>query len=70
MYPNPVSDVLNISMKVSKEEKVEIFNMEGRKVLETTITNGRNAINVSHLQVGDYILKIKGLELSTKFIKK
>lgn len=70
IYPNPVSDVLNISMKISKEEKVEIFNMEGRKVLETTIANGRNAINVSHLQVGDYIVKIKGLELSTKFIKK
>ncbi|WP_312901136.1 T9SS type A sorting domain-containing protein [Chryseobacterium taichungense] len=70
IYPNPVSDVLNISMKISKEEKVEIFNMEGRKVIETTIKNGRNSINVSQLQVGDYILKIKGLELSTKFIKK
>ena len=70
IYPNPVSEVLNISMKISKEEKVEIFNMEGRKVLETTIANGRNTVNVSHLAVGDYILRIKGLELSTKFIKK
>lgn len=70
IYPNPVSDLLNISIKISKEEKVEIFNMEGRKVIETTIANGRNSINVSHLPVGDYILKIKGLELSTKFIKK
>ncbi|NML57386.1 T9SS type A sorting domain-containing protein [Chryseobacterium cheonjiense] len=70
IYPNPVSEILHISMKISKEEKVEIFNMEGRKVLETTIANGRNTVNVSQLAVGDYILRIKGLELSTKFIKK
>ncbi|AZA55051.1 T9SS type A sorting domain-containing protein [Chryseobacterium sp. G0201] len=70
IYPNPVTDILNISMKVNKEEKVEVYNMEGRKVLETTINNGKNTINVSHLQTGDYILNIKGIELSTKFIKK
>jgi len=70
IYPNPVSEILHISMKISKEEKVEIFNMEGRKVLETTIANGRNTVNVSQLAVGDYILRIKGMELSTKFIKK
>ncbi|MET3537832.1 T9SS type A sorting domain-containing protein [Chryseobacterium limigenitum] len=70
VYPNPVTDILNISLKVNKEEKVEIYNMEGRKVLETTINNGKNTINVSHLQTGDYILNIKGIELSTKFIKK
>jgi Zn-dependent metalloprotease len=70
IYPNPVSDILNISMKINKEEKVEIYNMEGRRVMETTVGNGRNTINVSHLQLGDYILRIKGLEFSTKFIKK
>ena len=70
IYPNPVADVLNISMKVNKEEKIQVYNMEGRKVLETTINNGRNTINVSHLQTGDYILHIKGIGLSTKFIKK
>lgn len=70
IYPNPVSETLHVSMKISKEEKVEIFNMEGRKVMETTISNGKNTINVAHLAVGDYILRIKGLELSTKFIKK
>ncbi|MFC3157772.1 Por secretion system C-terminal sorting domain-containing protein [Chryseobacterium arachidis] len=70
IYPNPVSDILTVSMKMNKDEKVEIYNMEGRRILETTIGNGRNTINVSHLQTGDYILRIKGLELSSKFIKK
>ncbi|MBK1896866.1 T9SS type A sorting domain-containing protein [Chryseobacterium paridis] len=70
IYPNPVHDVLNISLKVNKEEKVEIYNMEGRKVLDATIKNGKNAINVTNLSTGDYILNIKEINLSTKFIKK
>ncbi|MCW3161854.1 T9SS type A sorting domain-containing protein [Chryseobacterium oryctis] len=70
IYPNPVSDILNISAKLEKEEKVEIFNIEGRKVLETTISNDKNKINVSNLTTGDYILTIKGINLSSKFVKK
>lgn len=70
IYPNPVSDVLTVSLKASEEEKAEIYNMEGRKVLETTIGKGKTTINISHLEVGDYILTIKGLEFSTKIIKK
>jgi hypothetical protein len=44
--------------------------MEGRKVLETTIGNGKNKVDVSNLQTGDYLLNMKGINLSTKFIKK
>ncbi|MDR6547058.1 putative small secreted protein [Chryseobacterium rhizosphaerae] len=70
IHPNPASDFLNLSLKGSKEEKVQIYNMEGRKVMEAVVGNGRNQINISGLQPGDYILTIKGLEISTKFIKK
>ena len=70
IYPNPVSDVLHVSMKINKEQKVEIYNMEGRKALEAMINSNKNTINVSNLPTGDYILTIKGMEISTKFIKK
>ncbi|SFM98361.1 Por secretion system C-terminal sorting domain-containing protein [Chryseobacterium oleae] len=70
VYPNPVSDLLIVSWKGNKEEKAEIFNMEGRKVMETTIGSNRNKIDVSNLQSGNYILTVKGIELSAKFIKK
>ncbi|AYZ12274.1 T9SS C-terminal target domain-containing protein [Chryseobacterium arthrosphaerae] len=70
IYPNPVSDFLNISLKGNKEEKVEIYNMEGRKVIDAAVGNGRNQINVSRLQPGSYIITIKNLEISAKFIKK
>ncbi|WP_062700030.1 T9SS type A sorting domain-containing protein [Chryseobacterium indologenes] len=70
VYPNPVSDILNVSLKGNKEQKAEIYNMEGRKVMDATVGNGRSQINVSALQTGNYILTIKELEISTKFIKK
>ena len=70
IYPNPVNDILTVSLKLNKEEKVEIYNMEGRKVLEKVIGNGKNKIDVSALQTGNYMLNIKEMNLSTKFIKK
>ena len=70
LYPNPVSDVLNVSLKFTRNEKVEIYNMEGRLVLETTIGKEDNKINVSGLETGDYLLTIRGINFSGKFIKK
>lgn len=70
VYPNPATEVLHVSLKESKEKNAEIYNMEGRKVLEATIGKGRNEINISHLPSGTYIITVKGIDLSTKFIKK
>jgi hypothetical protein len=70
VYPNPASDVLIVILKGNKEEKAEIYNMEGRKVMETIIGNGKGRIDISNLQSGNYILTVKGVELSAKFIKK
>ncbi len=70
VYPNPTSDFLYVPLKGSKEEKAEIYNMEGRKVMDAVVGNGKSQINVSNLQPGDYIVTIKSLEISTKFIKK
>jgi len=70
VYPNPVSDVLIVLLKGNKEEKAEIYNMEGRKIMETTIGNNSNRIDVSKLPSGNYILTVKEINLSAKFIKK
>lgn len=70
IYPNPVNDVLNISVKTSKVENAIIYNMEGRVVLEAKVGNGKNIINVSKLPKGSYILNLKESNLSSKFLKK
>lgn len=58
IYPNPVNTgKIYITSKSSLDKKVEIFNVLGKKVLETAITS--KEVNVSSLAAGVYIIKIK-----------
>ncbi|MDR6405834.1 MULTISPECIES: reprolysin-like metallopeptidase [Chryseobacterium] len=70
IYPNPVSDVLNIT-KVSDKAAFKIYSAAGQLVKQGTINNGQ--INVSELIKGAYVISIedKGKDVFTsKFIKK
>lgn len=70
MYPNPVSDILNIT-KVSDKAAYKIYSAAGQLVKQGNIISGK--INVSELIKGGYIITIeeKGQDLFTsKFIKK
>ncbi|UQB67229.1 T9SS type A sorting domain-containing protein [Epilithonimonas zeae] len=69
VYPNPVTEKLNVSMDFKKTEIAEIYSLEGRKISETTINSNNNVINVSNLNKGVYLLKIKGTDIVQKFIK-
>ena len=58
IYPNPVnSGKIFITTKSSLDKKVEIFNVLGKKVLETVITT--KEVNIGQLEAGIYIIKIK-----------
>jgi hypothetical protein len=69
IYPNPVSDVLNVT-QVSSKALFTITNMAGQKVMSGQITD--NKISVSRLSTGAYIISIedKGTTSNLKFIKK
>ncbi|MDR6405835.1 MULTISPECIES: reprolysin-like metallopeptidase [Chryseobacterium] len=70
LYPNPVSDILNIT-KVSDKAAYKIYSAAGQLVKQGTISNGQ--INVSELIKGAYVISIedKGKDIfSSKFIKK
>ncbi|MCW3168721.1 M43 family zinc metalloprotease [Chryseobacterium sp. 09-1422] len=69
IYPNPATDVLNIT-KVSDKAKFEIHNAVGQLVKSGTI-NG-NQVRVAELVKGTYIITIqdKNISESIKFIKK
>lgn len=63
IYPNPVnSGKIYITSKSALEKRVEIFDVLGKKVLETTTS--LKEINVSNLNSGIYIIKIKEGEAS------
>lgn len=68
VYPNPVSDVLNIKSN-SKISSVEIFDISGKKM--NADLNG-DKVHVGNLNAGSYIINIETKEGKTteKFIKK
>jgi hypothetical protein len=67
IYPNPATDVINIS-NVSSKTKFEIYSVGGQLVNQG-ITDGK--VNVSKLTKGVYILTVdsNGEKSQTKFIK-
>jgi hypothetical protein len=71
VYPNPVSGEL-IIQHVDLNSKIEVFNMSGKLVMDETLKNGNNAINVSRLSEGMYVVKAScsGKYSFTKFIRK
>lgn len=69
IYPNPVQDKLFVETKGRQEFSYEIVNTVGAVVLKGKATQ---AIEVSHLSNGIYILKVKTAdqEINHKFVKK
>lgn len=67
VYPNPANNVLNIN-SASGIEKIEIFDITGKRVLEnTSLTN--NQLNVSSLNRGVYMLRLEDAN-GNKTVKK
>jgi len=57
MYPNPVTgNVLNISSTANLDMNIAIFDVLGKQVINTKVTN--NTVNVSSLNAGVYIVKV------------
>lgn len=69
IYPNPVSEELFVSSEKIPIDKMSIYSMTGRKILEIKTT--KNSVNVSKLSKGIYFLEINsGNKKSVqKFIK-
>lgn len=70
LYPNPVKDVLTISLTNNEEvSSVEIFNVSGQKVKST---QNVSKLMISELAKGIYVLKVQtksGKIVTEKFIK-
>ncbi|WP_298238590.1 T9SS type A sorting domain-containing protein [uncultured Algibacter sp.] len=69
VYPNPVSNTLNIN---SKEvlSSVKVYSLLGKRVLQ--LTNNLESINVSSLSNGVYILKLEarnGASVTRRIVK-
>lgn len=56
IYPSPANTFINISSDTLAEKQLELYNVLGKKVLISKVTN--QAINISNLPKGIYVAKI------------
>ena len=60
VYPNPVTDVLNVQWKNTNESaNLSIRDLSGRLVLSGRVANGNAVLDLSHLSSGNYILELQ-----------
>lgn len=70
VYPNPTS--LNyIFVRYHEDIKVEVYNILGKKLIQSNITNSNPKLDVSTLSSGMFLLKVynKGNVTTKKFIR-
>lgn len=58
IMPNPTSDYLSIQLDNNREFSVEIYDLNGKKVLENNNCTNTTRLNVSTLSAGSYIAKV------------
>ena len=74
VYPNPASDILNISLSNAnfKNSNIVVYNVSGMEVSKSTM-NGANAqLNIDGLGSGVYFVKVSnenGFSKTVKFVK-
>lgn len=68
LYPNPVSTILYIDAKDSKDYYYQIYNMSGQLVKSGKFENKQT--NVSSLVSGAYLVRVNDSEAVVKIIKK
>lgn len=67
IYPNPVSDYLNISFESSKPRTIQLYSINGRQLILKNETTLQTQLDISLLNSGVYFLKID--EENFKIIK-
>ena len=65
VYPNPAKDNLFFSHNsVSTESKINIYDLQGRKVITTSVNANQGSINIENLNDGVYILTIENQDFN------
>jgi len=58
IYPVPATDMLNVSLDMSSNWNMEVFDLFGRKVLVQNTSSDKATLDVSSLAKGEYLLRV------------
>ena len=68
VYPNPVDEELTIKLpSVYERAHIRLYDVLGKKVLESSVSQNQSKVNVSAFSNGIYLLKIEAENLSKTF---
>ncbi len=71
IYPNPVTDRLNLSIDISGKKTIEIFNITGQKVFEIKTIKKNIILNTNNFSAGVYngVIKSQKGNATFRFVK-
>jgi hypothetical protein len=59
IYPNPFTDQLTIQLEKESESRLQLFDLQGKKVLQKSLSVGEKTISLRDLEKGIYLLSIE-----------
>ncbi len=60
VFPNPTADFLFLEWEEARDTHLALYDLQGRRLLETRLTTGRNRIDLRRLPRGIYVLQLPG----------
>lgn len=72
VYPNPTSNVLNIEVKNTEASSLNVYGVDGKVVLTSSLTGAQSTVDVSNLNNGVYFYNISTIDgnvMNGTFIK-
>ena len=58
LYPNPTSNLINLTWNGSVSAQIVLTDLQGKKLMTSTLSTGANSIDLSRLDSGLYIYQI------------
>lgn len=64
IFPNPAKNTLQLINVPQKASLIQIYNLDGRKIMHKTINEAELTLDISSLSNGTYIIKLTGMQLN------
>jgi hypothetical protein len=67
IYPNPVQSTFFLKFNNAEKRTVELCDLQGKLILKAQTTQALEQLNISHLQIGVYLIRITELNQQSHY---
>jgi hypothetical protein len=69
LYPNPVSEMLTLELEGKTQENYQIFDLQGKVVLQGVLNQGKNLVNIAGLAKGSYVIRTESTGMPFEVVR-